>query len=172
MIGARGSRLIGARGYGSCVLVDRSCGDRCLPNWSCGSVHVTEMVWIRPRRREWCWWSSLVLLGFDRERMVLMEFSGASGFWSWERVLIVREWCWWVLWCFWVLTMREGFDRERMVLMEFSGASGFWSWEKEEERRGRKERGNGRYKWKRKKEEIKWVIGKRTRRWNNIKKRI
>ena len=33
------------------MLVDRSCGDRCLPDRSCGSVLVTEMVWIRPRGR-------------------------------------------------------------------------------------------------------------------------
>ena len=26
--------------------------DRVLPNWSCGSVLVIEMVWIRPRERE------------------------------------------------------------------------------------------------------------------------
>ena len=38
------------------MLVDRSQGDQCLldqslPNRSCGSMLVTEMVWIRPRGR-------------------------------------------------------------------------------------------------------------------------
>ena len=31
--------------------MDWICGDRCLPDRSCGSVLVTEMVWIRPRGR-------------------------------------------------------------------------------------------------------------------------
>ena len=72
--------------------MDWSYGDRCLPDQSCGSVLVTEMVWIRPRGRvdsemgieieigglerrsgayDGCGVDgvlTLVLLGFDRER--------------------------------------------------------------------------------------------------------
>ena len=68
MIGARGygSRLIGACGWElwRSMLVDRSCGDRCLPDRSCGSVLVIEMVWIRPRGR------------VDSEMGIEMEISG------------------------------------------------------------------------------------------------
>ena len=45
LISACGSEL------GRSVLVDRSCGDWCLPDRSCGSMLVAEMVWIRPRGR-------------------------------------------------------------------------------------------------------------------------
>ena len=46
------------------MLVDRSCGDRCLPDRSSGLVLVTEMVWIRPRGR------------VDSEMGIEMEISG------------------------------------------------------------------------------------------------
>ena len=51
--------------------------------------------------------------------------------------------------------------------MEFSSASGFWPWEKEEE-----EKKEEMAETMKKKEERKWGIGKRMRRWNNIKKRM
>ena len=44
--------------------MDQSCGDRCLPDLSYGSVLVTEKVWIRPRGR------------VDSEMGIEMEISG------------------------------------------------------------------------------------------------
>ena len=50
LVGLAWSELNGM-GLSWSMLVDRSCGDRCLPDRSYGSVLVTEMVWIGPRGR-------------------------------------------------------------------------------------------------------------------------
>ena len=120
---------------------------------------IGKAIWIGIDGDRWwvdedrCWWRSILMeIGVDGVlemgwwRSALMECLWwcfwVDGDWWIGEVL----WCLWWLWCWW---------------SPCSGASGFWPWEIEEERRWRKERGNGRYKRKRKKEERIGCIGKR-----------